>query len=167
MSQSSTPAEIYKKSPRGLYSDTGIIVSNGRLVRQALSRLFRLVLFHRAAHKLADFHKRNHRKRQAYGDKVFLLSLIHISLALGMEDGEHDLMKRKPRDDKEGIFAGGVGVNVALQGFFIGAITLLSYFIGHFIESGSWSIEGVSPDGMTMAFLTLSMTEMFLSLIHI
>ena len=72
MSQSSTPAEIYKKSPRGLYSDTGIIVSNGRLVRQALSRLFRLVLFHRAAHKLADFHKRNHRKRQAYGDKVFL-----------------------------------------------------------------------------------------------
>ena len=78
-----------------------------------------------------------------------------------MEDGEHDLMKRKPRDDKEGIFAGGVGVNVALQGFFIGAITLLSYFIGHFIESGNWSIEGVSPDGMTMAFLTLSMTEMF------
>ena len=70
-------------------------------------------------------------------------------------------MKRKPRDAKAGVFAGGVGVNVALQGFFIGAITLLSYFIGHFIESGNWSIEGVSPDGMTMAFLTLSMTEMF------
>jgi calcium-translocating P-type ATPase, PMCA-type len=92
---------------------------------------------------------------------INLITDTFPALALGMEDGEHDLMKRKPRDDKEGIFAGGVGVNVALQGFFIGAITLLSYFIGHFIESGNWSIDGVSPDGMTMAFLTLSMTEMF------
>ena len=64
----------------------------------------------------------------------------------------------------KGIFAGGVGVNVVLQGIFIGIITLLSYWIGHGIESGHWALSTIgelSPDGMTMAFLTLSMTEMF------
>lgn len=92
---------------------------------------------------------------------INLITDTFPALALGMEEGESDLMKRKPRDDKEGIFAGGVGINVAVQGVFIGLITLLSYFVGHYIESGAWSVEGVSMDGMTMAFLTLSMTEMF------
>lgn len=42
-------------------------------------------------------------------------------------------------------------------------MTLLSYWIGHSIEAGSWAwnFGDVSGDGMTMAFLTLSMTEMF------
>lgn len=98
---------------------------------------------------------------------INLITDTFPALALGMEEGERDLMKRKPRDDKEGIFAGGVGLNVVLQGIFIGVITLLSYFIGHYIETGVWewtfkeSLEGMSMDGMTMAFLTLSMTEMF------
>ena len=94
---------------------------------------------------------------------INLITDTFPALALGMEEGEPDLMKRKPRDDKEGIFAGGVGVNVVLQGAFIGVLTLLSYWIGHGFETGSWAWEfgDVSPDGMTMAFLTLSMTEMF------
>lgn len=92
---------------------------------------------------------------------INLITDTFPALALGMEDGESDLMKRKPRDDKEGIFSGGVGVNVVLHGVFIGLMTLLSYFIGHYLEAGTWSVEGVSYDGMTMAFLTLSMTEMF------
>lgn len=92
---------------------------------------------------------------------INLITDTFPALALGMEEGEPDLMKRRPRDDKEGIFAGGVGINVAVQGLFIGLITLLSYFAGHYIESGTWSVDGLSADGMTMAFLTLSMTEMF------
>ena len=95
---------------------------------------------------------------------INLITDTFPALALGMEEGERDLMKRKPRDDQEGIFAGGVGVNVVLQGIFIGIITLLSYWIGHGIESGHWALSTIgelSPDGMTMAFLTLSMTEMF------
>ena len=94
---------------------------------------------------------------------INLITDTFPALALGMEEGEPDLMKRKPRDDKEGIFAGGVGVNVVLQGAFIGVLTLLSYWIGHGFETGSWAWEfgDVSPDGMTMAFLTLSITEMF------
>ncbi len=94
---------------------------------------------------------------------INLITDTFPALALGMEEGEPDLMKRQPRDDKEGIFAGGVGINVVLQGAFIGVMTLLSYWIGHSIEAGSWAwnFGDVSGDGMTMAFLTLSMTEMF------
>ena len=39
-------------------------------------------------------------------------------------------------------------------------MTVFSYFVGHRIESGSWAIAE-SPAGMTMAFLTLSMIEVF------
>lgn len=82
------------------------------------------------------------------------------ALALGMEDKEADLMERSPRNPKEGIFAGGVGVDIAYQGVMIACITLAAYFIGHFMEAGVWSFSN-SPDGMTMAFLTMSMAEMF------
>ncbi len=96
---------------------------------------------------------------------INLITDTFPALALGMEEGEDDVMKRKPRDPKEGIFAGGLGVNVVIQGLFIGLTTLLSYLIGHMIENGGvweWNIPGgVSPDGMTMAFLTLSLTESF------
>jgi len=84
------------------------------------------------------------------------------ALALGMEKGEKDIMKRPPRSSGDGIFAGGMGVDVALQGIIITVLTLLSYFVGHFIESGVWEIPSVeSPDGITMAFLTLSLVEIF------
>ena len=69
-------------------------------------------------------------------------------------------MKRKPRNPKEGVFSGGVGFDVCYQGVLVSALTLMSYFIGHFIESGRWEIAN-SPDGMTMAFLTMSMAEIF------
>lgn len=82
------------------------------------------------------------------------------ALALGMEKGEKDIMKRAPRRADEGIFSGGMGVDVVLQGTLVTIITMAAYFIGHFMESGSWEIAQ-SNDGMTMAFLALSMTEVF------
>ncbi len=85
------------------------------------------------------------------------------AIALGMEETENDSMKKPPRESSEGIFAGGMGLDIAYQGVIIAAITLISYFVGHYIESGVWEIAN-SPDGMTMAFLTLSMIEMFHSL---
>ena len=104
---------------------------------------------------------------------VVLLEPVHIlwinlitdslpALALGMEEGERDAMKRPPRDSKEGIFAGGVGVDVIYQGLFVALLTLAAYFVGHYIESGVWEIAR-SHDGITMAFLTLSMAEIFQS----
>ncbi len=82
------------------------------------------------------------------------------ALALGMEKAEPDIMKRKPRDAKSGIFTGGMGVDIAYQGILVTILTLSSYFIGHFMESGAWVITN-SAHGMIMAFLTMSMAEIF------
>ena len=82
------------------------------------------------------------------------------ALALGMEKAEPDIMQRKPREAKAGIFAGGMGFDIVYQGLLVSALTLLSYFIGHFMESGTWAITN-SADGTTMAFLTMSMAEIF------
>ncbi len=91
---------------------------------------------------------------------INLITDCFPALALGMEKGEKDLMFRKPRSSKEGIFSGGVGFDVAYQGAMVTALTLTAYFIGHYIESGKWEFVN-SPDGMTMAFLTMSMAEIF------
>ena len=80
--------------------------------------------------------------------------------ALGMEDAEKDVMQRTPRSRKESIFSNSLGFDIAFQGFVIAAMTVFSYFVGHRIESGAWAIAE-SPVGMTMAFLTLSMIEVF------
>ena len=82
------------------------------------------------------------------------------AIALGMEDAEKDVMQRPPRHRKESIFADGLGFGIAFQGLIIAAVTVFSYFIGHRMESGAWGIAE-SPAGMTMAFLTLSMVEIF------
>ena len=84
------------------------------------------------------------------------------ALALGMEHGEPDAMKKAPRDPKAGIFAGGVGVDVAYQGVLVSILTIASYFIGHFLETENWEISE-STHGMTMAFLTMSLAEIFQS----
>ena len=82
------------------------------------------------------------------------------ALALGMEKSEKDIMQHEPRKSNDGIFAGGMGIDVAFQGILITVITLVSYFIGHFMESGRFEAVN-SADGMTMAFLTLSLVEIF------
>ena len=85
------------------------------------------------------------------------------ALALAMERGEKNIMSRPPRNSKDGIFSGGVGFDIFYQGLFVTGLTLAAYFIGHYIEAGVWEITN-SPDGMTMAFLTMSMCEIFHSL---
>ena len=82
------------------------------------------------------------------------------ALALGMEKAEPDIMQRKPRDAKAGIFADGMGFDIAYQGLLVTVLVMTSYFIGHYMESGVWEIAN-SQDGMTMAFLTMSMAEIF------
>ena len=82
------------------------------------------------------------------------------ALALGMERAERDIMDRKPRDAKAGIFADGMAVDVVYQGLLVSVLVLASYFIGHFIEAGTWAMVN-SADGTTMAFLTMSMAEIF------
>ncbi len=86
------------------------------------------------------------------------------AIALGMEKAEADIMKRAPRSAKSGIFSDGLGTNVVYQGVIVTALVIFSYFVGHFMESGMWWPIETSAHGITMAFLTLSMAEIFHSL---
>ncbi len=91
---------------------------------------------------------------------INLITDCFPALALGLERGEPDIMDRPPRKASDGIFAGGLGVDIAYQGVLIAVITLASYIIGHCMEAGhfAWP-HGISDDGMTMAFLTMNMCE--------
>ncbi len=88
------------------------------------------------------------------------------ALALGMEEAEPDTMNRPPRDSKDGIFAGGLGFDVIYQGVLVTIITIVAYLIGASIEFGAGWFDrlrdvGESGHGMTMAFLAMSMCEIF------
>lgn len=84
------------------------------------------------------------------------------ALALGMEDAEPDTMNRPPRNSKDGIFAGGMLTDIIYQGFLVTALTIISYIIGNSFEVGHLALpHGISEHGMTMAFLTMSMCEIF------
>jgi len=82
------------------------------------------------------------------------------ALALGMEKAEADIMRRQPRSAKAGVFAGGMGFDIAYQGLMVSVLTLAAFLLGHFIETGNWHFTN-SADGTTMAFLTMSMAEIF------
>ena len=93
---------------------------------------------------------------------INLITDCFPALALGMEKAEDNVMHRPPRKSTDGIFAGGLGIDVAYQGVLVTVITLASYIIGHCMEVGYFEMpRGVSEDGMTMAFLTMSMCEIF------
>ncbi len=93
---------------------------------------------------------------------INLITDCFPALALGLEKAEPDVMDRPPRDSHDGIFAGGLGLDILYQGVLITVITLVSYIIGHCVEVGYFEMpSGVSPHGMTMAFLTMSMCEIF------
>ena len=93
---------------------------------------------------------------------INLITDCFPALSLGMEKNENNLMKRAPRDSKEGIFAGELGIAVIYQGVLVTIITLISYFIGKNQLYNSY-IGVYSPEiiGTSMAFLTLSMAEIF------
>ncbi len=99
------------------------------------------------------------------------------ALALGMEEAEPDTMRRPPRNAKEGIFAGGLFADIAYQGILVTVLTVIAYLIGammdpeieKYIAESTTNINWFqalqslreSGHGMTMAFLTMSMCEIF------
>jgi len=82
------------------------------------------------------------------------------ALALGMEPAEKEVMRKKPRSSTDGIFAGGVGFDIVYQGILVTALTLIAYFLGRYalFDPNCGTAE---MQGMTMAFLTMSMAEIF------
>ncbi|MFR3878070.1 MAG: cation-translocating P-type ATPase C-terminal domain-containing protein [Collinsella sp.] len=88
------------------------------------------------------------------------------ALALGMEDAEGDIMKRKPRNAKDGVFAGNMGLDCVVQGLIITVLVLASFFVGVSFDMGyihiSDMIAGAADEeGVMMAFITLNMVEIF------
>ena len=85
------------------------------------------------------------------------------ALALGLEKPENDIMRRKPRSKNDGIFAGGLGVDCFYQGFIVSVLTVIAFYIGEYIETGHLVFRNIadSEDGMTMAFFTMAMCEVF------
>lgn len=88
------------------------------------------------------------------------------ALALGMEEAEGDVMKRKPRNASDGVFAGGMGLDIAFQGVIITLLVLVSFFAGVYFDMGYIDIADMiagnaDAEGVTMAFITLSMVEIF------
>ncbi|MDR1410181.1 MAG: cation-translocating P-type ATPase [Oscillospiraceae bacterium] len=87
------------------------------------------------------------------------------ALALGAEKAEHDIMRRQPRSSRSGVFADGLGIDALYQGVLVTLLTLAAFFIGEFIQNGHWQFSNISlsdgAQGMTMAFFTMNMCEIF------
>lgn len=74
------------------------------------------------------------------------------ALSLGMEPVDPDIMQRPPTDAKKSLFSGGMGYNIAIEGCFIGAISLLAFTIGR--------VYFDVTVGRTMAFAVLSICQL-------
>lgn len=75
------------------------------------------------------------------------------AIALGMEQVEGDVMTRRPKPKNEGIFAGGLGLQVVLQGVMFAVLTLIGFMIG-------WKNTGSFIAARTMAFTILALTQL-------
>ncbi len=74
------------------------------------------------------------------------------AIALGMEPVETDIMTRKPRSKTEGIFSGGLGIRVVLQGFMFAILTLIAFYVAR-------ETTGSLECGRTLAFFVLSLSQ--------
>jgi P-type Ca2+ transporter type 2C len=79
------------------------------------------------------------------------------AMALGLDKPEEDVMKRKPRHPKEGVFSRGLGWKVVSRGFLIGIATLLAFIFAYKAHPNHLAYA------QTVAFATLVMAQ----LIHV
>jgi len=89
------------------------------------------------------------------------------AIALGMESGYPEAMTEKPRNAKQGFFAGGAGLHIVSGGVLIGALTILAFWYGYF-EHGynpfSHSVPIITVEyARTMAFMVLVFSQLFYS----
>jgi len=74
------------------------------------------------------------------------------AMALGVEKIEANVMRRNPIDPKTNFFGGGAWLDIALQGMYIGAVSLIAFVLGR-------GLYGEAA-ARTMCFCTLSISEL-------
>lgn len=74
------------------------------------------------------------------------------AIALGLEPEDKNIMNRKPKDAKSGIFSEGLWNNIIVEGTMIGVLTLFIFSLGN-------KLYGIDV-ARTMAFVSLGMIEM-------
>ena len=87
--------------------------------------------------------------------QLLMINLVTDSfpaIALGMEKGEKDVMKRKPQHKDESLFAHHGAIRVLAMGIMFAILTLCAFIIGKEIH-----LSG----GRTVAFLVLSLSQVF------
>lgn len=111
--------------------------------------------------------------------QLLWINLITDSLpaiALGVDPGDKDVMKRKPRDPKQSFFAEGSGARAIIGGFLIGILTLAAFYFGMY-EHGFNIFTSLAKEvtkssdyqtaliyARTMAFVVLAASQLFYSL---
>lgn len=111
--------------------------------------------------------------------QLLWINLITDSLpaiALGVDPGDKDVMKRKPRDPKQSFFAEGSGARAVIGGFLIGILTLTAFYFGMY-EHGYNIFTSLAKEvtkssdyqtaltyARTMAFVVLAASQLFYSL---
>ena len=83
---------------------------------------------------------------------VNLITDSFPSLSLGVNPKSNDLMKQKPRDSKEPIITNHQWMYIVFNGLIIGAMSLVAFRVG---------IGESEEIGQTMAFMVLSITQLF------
>lgn len=75
------------------------------------------------------------------------------AVALGLDAPEADIMEKKTRSPKKGLFADGLWAAIVFEGLMIGALALLAFSIGA-------NVFGGLTEGRTMAFAVLSISQL-------
>ncbi|MGJ7922454.1 calcium-translocating P-type ATPase, SERCA-type [Neobacillus sp. LXY-4] len=75
------------------------------------------------------------------------------AMALGLDQPEENVMKRKPRSPKEGVFARGLGWKVISRGFLIGVVTLVAFITTYRDPSNLAYAQTVAFAALVMAQL--------------
>ena len=86
------------------------------------------------------------------------------AVALGMDPGDPDVMKDKPRSIHENFFSHGAGRRVLIGGILIGVLTLVAFLLGYGLKGHHPLQQGV-PEATheyarTLAFLTIVASQL-------